>query len=93
MYGKRRLDVWCSDDERLVLNNGISPFCKRADYYYHSVMSIDAGCVGTVRNVFYSYTICLNAIDRCVAVVYNECIIFVECWDFHIPDKGGGSIR
>lgn len=53
MYGKRRLDVWCSDDERLVVNNGISPFCKRADYYYHSVMSIDADRMMGWREMYF----------------------------------------
>ncbi len=28
-----------------------------------------------------------------MSVVYNECIIFVECSDFHIPDKDGIRIR
>ncbi len=70
MYGKRRLDVWCSDDERLVLNNGISPFCKRADYYYHSVMSIDAGCVGDREKC----TLFIYDLPECNRQVCGRCV-------------------
>ncbi|WP_258530601.1 MerR family transcriptional regulator [Paenibacillus taichungensis] len=35
----------------------------------------------------------IDSIDMHMSVVYNECIIFVECSDFHIPDKDGIRIR
>ena len=70
MYGKRRLDVWCSDDERLVVNNGISPFCKRADYYYHSVMSIDAACVGDREKCILS----IYDLPECNRQVCGRCV-------------------
>jgi len=57
----------------------ITPLSERADFYYHPDDNIDAE----------SQADSIDSIDRYMTVVYNECIIFVECSDFHIPDKDG----
>lgn len=52
-----------------------------ADFYYHTDDNVDAGEPASITNVAVK-RIWQNwhyAIDRCLSVVYNECIIFVEC--------------